>query len=355
MNLTQFLKGLVIILIGAILLLNNLNILEWSVWPNILKLWPLLLISLGISLIFRRRLSWLGPLVILLGIIFGIGASYMGLDLDLQLEGKISPEVETIQREMELVPVVTREIEQEVTTEELPEEEILETKTETEGEEVEELKIPETTEVVSEESEDIALVPLVQKANLHLNYAIGAFTLKSPTPLVYQCQVSYRNPEFKPIEDFSILDHVAKILITHQPISDKMARNPKNNIDLKLNTNVIYDILLETGATSIDYDLSKFKIENLSIESGASKINIIAPQYNGKINIDSGVSVIDIALPNNVGTMIYLDTGLSIKDFDEYFQKQEDNVYISKNYNNAEFHIDIRIDAGISQINIYYL
>ena len=84
---------------------------------------------------------------------------------------------------------------------------------------------------MSEESEDIALVPLVQKANLHLNYAIGAFTLKSPTPLVYQCQVSYRNPEFKPIEDFSILDHVAKVLITHQPISDKMSRNPKNNID----------------------------------------------------------------------------------------------------------------------------
>ena len=140
MNLTQFLKGLVIILIGAILLLNNLNILEWSVWPNILKLCPLLLISLGISLIFRRRLSWLGPLVILLGIIFGVGASYMGLDLDLHLEGNIPPEIETIQREMELVPVVTSELEQEVTIEELPEEEILETKTEAEGEEVEELK-----------------------------------------------------------------------------------------------------------------------------------------------------------------------------------------------------------------------
>ncbi|MDD3631471.1 MAG: DUF5668 domain-containing protein, partial [Atribacterota bacterium] len=72
MSLTRFLKGLVIILVGAILLLNNLNILEWAVWPNILKLWPLLLISVGISLIFRKRLSWLGPLVILLGIVFGI-------------------------------------------------------------------------------------------------------------------------------------------------------------------------------------------------------------------------------------------------------------------------------------------
>ena len=72
MNGTQFLKGLAIILIGVILLLNNLNILEWSVWYNIFRLWPLLLVSLGISLIFRRRLSWLAPLVIVAGIIIGV-------------------------------------------------------------------------------------------------------------------------------------------------------------------------------------------------------------------------------------------------------------------------------------------
>ena len=353
MRLTRFLKGLVIILVGAILLLNNLNILEWAVWPNILKFWPLLLISVGISLIFRKRLSWLGPMVILLGIVFGISASYMNLDL--QLEGKIPTEVETIQKEVEMIPVVIPEIEieEEVISEISPGDEIPETPVGAEEEKEEERLL--ALEAKEEMDEDIEMVPLIQKANIHLNYTVGSFILRFPTPLVYQCQVSYRYPEFKPVENFSVEGHEAEIMITHQQVSDKIVRNSNNNIDLQLNTNIIYDIFLETGATSIDYNLSKFKIENLSIKSGASKIDIIAPQYNGKININSGVSKINIAIPNNVGAMVYLDTGISLKDFDENFSKQENNVYLSKNYDNAEYRIDIKIDSGISQINIHYL
>ncbi len=350
MSLTQFLKGLIIILIGVILLLNNLHILEWSVWPDILRLWPLLLVSLGISLIFRRRLSWLGPLVILVGIMLGVSSNYLGLDL--QWEKQIAFKVETLQREIEMIPSPVRTVRHEVITEESLPEEISETLTEAEEKTEEELIVSETSEIISEET---ILVPLIQKANFHLNYTVGSFSLKSPTNLLYQCQVSYRYPEFKPIEEFSVLNDEAKVLITHHPISDKMARSPKNNIDLKLNTDIVYNLFLETGATSIDYDLSKFKIENFFLKSGASKINIIAPQYNGRINIDSGVSLIDIAIPDNVGTKIYLDTGLSIKDFDEHFQQQEDKTYISQNYDSAEYRLDIKIDCGISQINIHYL
>lgn len=340
MSITQFFKGLVIILIGVILLLNNLNILGWSVWNNLLKLWPLLLISLGISFIFRRRLSWLGPLLILLGVIFSIGTSYMGLDV--QLGDKIPTEIEIIQREIEMIPSVVQKME-----------EVSELTEPTEGiEEEHDLTVEESN---AEVSKDIEMVPLIQKADISLNYAVGSFVLKYSTPLVYQCQVSYRYPEFKPVEYFSIQDHEAKILINHQPVSDKMARDPKNQIDLKLNPDIIYNIFLETGATSVDYDLSKFKIENFTIKSGASHINIIAPQYNGIIRVTSGVSKIDIAIPEQVGAMVYLDTGLSVKDFDKNFERQEGNIFISQNYHSAPYQVNINIDSGISQIKVHYL
>ena len=277
------------------------------------------------------------------------------MDLDLHLEGKIPTEVETIQKEVEMVPMTIpeTEIEEEVISEISPGEEIPEPPVGAEEEKEEERLL--ALEAKEEMDEDIEMVPLIQKANIHLNYTVGSFILRFPTPLDYQCQVSYRYPDFKPVENFSVEGHEAEIMITHQQVSDKIVRNSNNNIDLQLNTNIIYDIFLETGATSIDYNLSKFKIENLSIKSGASKIDIIAPQYNGKININSGVSKIDIAIPNNVGAMVYLDTGISLKDFDENFSKQENNVYLSKNYDNAEYRIDIKIDSGISQINIHYL
>jgi len=55
MKANKIIKGLIFLLIGTILLANTLEILDWSVWPNLFKLWPLLIISLGLSLIFRGK------------------------------------------------------------------------------------------------------------------------------------------------------------------------------------------------------------------------------------------------------------------------------------------------------------
>lgn len=45
----KFLSVLFIV-IGAILLLNNLGILSWNFWVNIISLWPIVFIFLGLEL-----------------------------------------------------------------------------------------------------------------------------------------------------------------------------------------------------------------------------------------------------------------------------------------------------------------
>ncbi|MDD4362649.1 MAG: DUF5668 domain-containing protein [Atribacterota bacterium] len=350
MNGTQILKGLAIALVGIILLLNNLNILNWSVWYNIFRLWPLLLISLGISLIFRKRLSWLAPLVILFGIIIGASAGYLGVEL--HLEGKITTETEMLQREIEMV-MVSKEVIPEDIGEGISEEELTESSA-TAEEEMQEAMIEMTEGSKQEETE---VISKIQKANIHINYDIAVFELEFPTPYLYQCQTTYRYPEFKPVEEYSTTDSEASIHIYHNPLSasNKQFRNPKNKIDLKLNKDVTYDIFIETGATTIDYDLSKFKVKQFSVKSGASDIKIIAQQYNGNININSGVSKIDIAIPKNVGITLSLDTGLSMKDLDKDLRELEDNTFISNNYSDSEYQLHINIDSGLSQIKIYYI
>src|SRR5262245_62053392 len=57
---------------GTILLLNTLDRLSWGVWIDLLRLWPLLIISLGIRWTFVR--TPLHPLV-LLGPLLVIGAT----------------------------------------------------------------------------------------------------------------------------------------------------------------------------------------------------------------------------------------------------------------------------------------
>ena len=346
MNGTQFLKGLVTIVIGVLLLLNTLNILSWSIWYNVLRLWPLLLVSLGISLIFRRRMSWLAPLVILLGILVGAGAGYLGMDL----EGNITTEVMTFQQEMKMVPIkedLEQEIEGTITATEPTEEGPGQTESDEENN-----QDINSSEIATEATK---MVPEVQKANIHLSYDVGAFQLSQSTEQVYQFTIHYRYPDFEPIKHYTVSDHEANIDIHHSPVLGSHFQNPKNKIDLKLNQDILYNIFIDTGATTVDYDLTQFKINQLSINSGASDINLIAPSYDCNINIDSGVSKIKILVPREAGVKIQLDTGISMKNIANDFQKQQDNNYISDNYQSSEFRINVDIDCGLSQIDIHYL
>jgi hypothetical protein len=68
--------GITLICIGAVLLMNTLGRLGWGVWFDLLRLWPLLLISVGIRSIFLptrlHALSLLGPLLVIAGAVLTV-------------------------------------------------------------------------------------------------------------------------------------------------------------------------------------------------------------------------------------------------------------------------------------------
>ena len=338
MKTNKIIKGLTFLLIGLILLANTLEILDWSVWLNLFKLWPLLVISLGLSLIYRgKSLSFMGPLIIFLGIIVGVGASYVGINF----EGDMVREVKTLSREIvievEKVPETEVALETEITPEigTAPDTEIA-------------LKTEEALET-KEYSE-------IEKASIGLNLDVGTITLGESTPLLYECISQYRYKEFEPFEEFSHTEKETDILIYHSPITKKrISNNIKNNWQLKLNNKIIYDVSIITGAIDTDCNLSGFKIETLYIKSGASNINLIIPQYDSKIIIDSGVSNIEITIPKNVGATVNIDSGIAVKDLDIDDFIKKDGRYISNNYDYSEFKTEIEIDCGVSNIEVNYI
>lgn len=54
MSPARFRWGILFILVGVILLLNNIGRLDWWVWSDILSLWPLILIAIGLEKIFTK-------------------------------------------------------------------------------------------------------------------------------------------------------------------------------------------------------------------------------------------------------------------------------------------------------------
>ncbi|HZK11344.1 MAG TPA: toast rack family protein [Atribacterota bacterium] len=353
MKANKIIKGLTFLLIGIILLANTLEILEWSVWSNIIKLWPLLLVSLGISLIFRGRgLAFLGPLIVFLGVIAGVGASYMGFSFE-GLEGEMLREVKTLSREIVMEVEKNPETEAALKTEVAPDTgTTLGTEVTPETETAPDTETPLETEAALETK----AYPEIERASIALDLDVGKLSLVGSTSLLYECTAQYRYKEFEPFEKFSRTGKENDIVIYHLPITKKWISNHvRNDWQLKLNNQIIYELSAKTGVIDTDFNLSGFKVEKLTIKSGVSNINLVLPQYDSEIMIDSGVSNIKINIPKNVGATVNIDSGISAKDLDINDFTKKDDTYISNNYNYSEFKTTIEIDCGVSNIEVNYI
>ena len=259
--------------------------------------------------------------------------------MGISFEGKIVKEVKTLSRGMVIEVKKAPEVK-------------LAPKVETPSE-AETAQETETTQEV-EISPEVEEYPEIEKATIELNLDAGKLSMSESTPLLYECISQYRYNEFEPFEEFSRTGKEANVLIYHSPVTKRIiSNNIRNHWQLKLNNEIIYNLSIKTSAINADCNLSAFKVEKLYMESGASNIDLVLPQYNSKILIDTGVSNIDIAIPKNVGTTVNIDSGIAIKDLDDFIKK--DDVYISYNYNESKFKTEIEIDCGVSHINIDYI
>ena len=75
MDIRRVFSGLNMIAVGLILLANTLGYLPWSVWWNILSLWPLLLVAAGLDILGKAfEHQWMRAVsggVVLAGLVFG--------------------------------------------------------------------------------------------------------------------------------------------------------------------------------------------------------------------------------------------------------------------------------------------
>lgn len=190
----------------------------------------------------------------------------------------------------------------------------------------------------------------IEYAELQFDAVAGKFRIKNTTN-----DLLYFNKEGR-IGPYSL---ISKNLGNKQSIQFKLKnshyrlRNLKNDVNIRLNENPIWDFDIDVGAAKIDLDLSKFKTRKINIDGGASSIEIkLGDKHNKtKLNIDSGVSSIYIKVPESSGCEIFTSTVLSSKNL-YGFDKYEKHTYRTPNFSMSENKIYINIDAAISSLNI---
>ena len=128
--------------------------------------------------------------------------------------------------------------------------------------------------------------------------------------------------------------------------------------DVKLNPGVTYDLWMDTSSGSCDCDLSRLRAGYLNLDSGSGSIELKLPaesSFSGDMNTGSGSVV--LVLPDGVGMRVTLISGSGSFQPGERFdlvsgERDDDGVWETKNYANADYKIDLTIDQGSGSIRI---
>ncbi|MEI6695415.1 MAG: DUF5668 domain-containing protein [Bacteroidota bacterium] len=290
--------GLVLIAFGVMIILKNMDIVHFN-WFGILQLWPLLLIIWGISLIpIQEYIKFILSVLVLVGGLFLLNAYQC--DNSFCWNWKYNDD-KTNWKEQKI-----------------------------------------------EEDYDTT----VSRAVLKLDAVAGDFNISGTTNKLISFESKGNIGDYKinsstddssKIVEIGIESNVVKITNNHKGNSTKIALNP----------NPIWDLHLEAGASSINFDLSEFKFRNIDFEGGATEIKLKIGDKQALVNItiEAGASSIKIFIPKNSGCELDGDNVLSSKNLDG-FNKTTENKYRTADFDKCPNKIYVNIDAAVSSISV---
>ena len=189
-------------------------------------------------------------------------------------------------------------------------------------------------------------------ARLEVDGGAGYFTIDSKTDKLVESQGSSINGDYK----FSStqIDSTAEIKFSFGDNNIHLfGANFKNRLNLKLNDRPEWDLNFNIGAAKAIFDLTKFKIKNLTLNTGATKTKIKLGDKSKYtyLNIDMGAAKLEIDIPATSGCKLTGDMVLMSKDL-QGFNKKNSGYYVTDNFEDAESKVFVDIDGGVSSIKI---
>ncbi len=144
----------------------------------------------------------------------------------------------------------------------------------------------------------------------------------------------------------------AEIFISMEDAIIKNGTN-RNRATIKLNPDVVWDLNFDIGAADFRGDFRKFKVSNIDIDGGASSIKLKVGdlQEETHIKLDAAAASIKIDIPEGAGCKIDVESFLVELELAN-FSKNEDGDWVSNNFENSEQKIYIEMDAAISHFTV---
>ena len=123
---------------------------------------------------------------------------------------------------------------------------------------------------------------------------------------------------------------------------------------LTLTEEIPLTLNLETGASESQIDLSKLKVTDLRIQTGASDTRLTLPENAGRMraSLHCGAAAIRVQVPPGVAARIHAQTGLSELRVDKSRFTHTDGGYETPDFVSAINSVDLFIEAGVGSVEV---
>ncbi|MEE9443391.1 MAG: DUF5668 domain-containing protein [candidate division Zixibacteria bacterium] len=294
----RFRWGIYFILAGGLILLHNFGVVDWYVWEDIVALWPIILIAIGVEKIFAKSkavfISYLAP-VLFSGIVLwvAIGSSYSNLDF--------SRRGDTYKYEIE------------------------------------------------KDAEISSVEMTLDVKNVDIN-------LKKTASDLFNGR--FKRRKYKPDIDYDVSNGIAKIDIAEEKRiwgwGDSHYRSSYDNWNIRVADHLPLSLKFYGGKSDMEIDCKSLNLQELFVRSERGRINMYLGEMleNIKVSLEGEDANFSVYAPENSGIKVsgYGD------DLRRLFERigfiETDDAYTNPDYNSRLNKIELELSPDISQLSI---
>lgn len=119
-----------------------------------------------------------------------------------------------------------------------------------------------------------------------------------------------------------------------------------------LSPNVPLNLEVTAGVSTASLDLRNLHLNVLQLNAGVGDIHVRLPgRGDYRVNMDGGIGALNIEVPAEIEARIRLDGGIGSVNIDRRFERQG-RYYVSEGYASAEQRVDIDIDGGLGSVTV---
>lgn len=284
----------ILITAGVLFLLDNLKVLNVD-WTQLWRLWPVLLVLVGLEILLGRR-SLLGSLIVVILTMVIVGGLVLLLVASPSLLG--APEPAGVQR-------------------------------------------------ISEPLDG------VEKADLQINFAAGQLDVR---PLVESLSLIEGElnlaTEHKPAWAIERSDHRASMTLRY-PSGIRLGTWVRTDRwDLRLSPKAGLDLNVDVGAGGATIDLTGLDIRSLEVKSGVGQSTVTFPaQGRFAADLNGGVGATVLEIPAGMAARLVVDRGIGTVNVSERYRK-DGNTYVTDDWETNSNRLDVKVEVGVGMMTV---